>query len=298
MGTILILGREEDTCCRLVQEQLTGAGCHSWLLAEHQLFPHLRLTWKLSITERQGVLAYNDITVPFADISGVLSRFHGLPFPAEDFYTPDGQYISAEWNALLMAWLHWLPCRVVNRLRPELWYKPYLNVPDLVSLVPTLRFKLPRALVTTASADARAFCQSLSGPVRYSPLTQPARYRIHTEDERERLATLEGSLPFYLTEWIDGKALDAFVMGSAVVFVEPNGHLAQESASPVKAHCVEIGAALGLEFYRLSLIKTVDGDWYCLSLDRVPQVYGCTPDTQREIARALAHCLSANVEYP
>ncbi len=241
---------------------------------------------------------YKGRQVRFADIGGVLCRFYGIPLRPEDFDTPDGRYVSAEWNALLMAWLHQMACTVVNRLRPELWYKPYLNVPDLVSLAPGLRFNLPRALVTTVSDDARAFCRSVSGPVRYSPLTQPARYRIQTEAEREQLAALEGSLPFYLTEWVEGKALDAFVIGPEVVLVKPDGQIDSETSTAVSTHCAEIGAALGLGFYRLSLVKTADGDWYCLGLDRVPQLYGCTLEAQTQIARCLARILSADGGHP
>jgi hypothetical protein len=292
MGAILVLGRDEDLCCRLVREELLKTGCEVWFLREDQLLPDLKFTWMPSSTDRQGVMDYKDGRINFANVSGVLYRFYGIPVGPEDFNTRDGQYISAEWNALLMAWLHQLPCTVVNRLRPELWYKPHLNIPDLISLVPGLRFKLPRVLVTSASADARAFCRSVSGPVRYSPLTQPARYHIETEADIENLAALEGSLPLYLTEWIAGKALDAFVVDREVILVQSGGQIANETSAEVDTYCAQIGKSLGLGFYRLSLVMTTDGDWYCFGLDRVPQLYRCTLETQTRIARCLAHILS------
>ena len=79
MGTILILGRQEDACCRLVMRSC----------------------------------------VRLDAVDGVLCRSYGL-FRPEDFDTPDGQYVSAEWHALLMAWMTSMRCPVVNRIRPEL----------------------------------------------------------------------------------------------------------------------------------------------------------------------------------
>jgi hypothetical protein len=298
MGVILILGRTEDLCCQRVQEQLSSAGREVWFLPETQLLPNLRFAWTISRAGRHGVIGLDNLKVDFADISGVLYRFYGFPLQAEEFYTPDGQYISSEWNALFMAWLDWMDCKVVNRLRPELWYKPYLNVPDLVSLTPFIRLKLPRALVTTSGDEARAFCASVFGPVRYSPLTQPSRYRIHTAEDKQRLVMLEGSLPFYLTQWIEGVAIDAFVIGREVVFVDDNGQIVNEEGSGgVKESCAALGTALGIEFYRLPLVKTAQGDWYCLGLDRVPQLYGCAAEAQIEIARNLVGLLSDNAGF-
>jgi hypothetical protein len=296
--TTLLLGRDEDPCCRLVQEQLLHAGRDVWFLPEDQLFPDLRLTWTPSSAGRDGLIDYRSRQVRFAEVGGVLCRFYGIPISPEDFDTADGQYISAEWNALLMAWLPRMACRVVNRLRPELWYKQHLNVPDLASLVPGIRFKRPRTLVTTVIDEARAFWRSVPGAVRYSPLTQPARYRIETEEDWERLAALEGSLPFHLTEWIEGRALDALVIGSAVVPIDPHGGSDGEIPVTVETHCVEIGAALGLDFFRLSLVHTIDSDWYCLGLDRTPQLYGYAPEDQMRIAGSLARLLTVGEDRP
>jgi hypothetical protein len=267
-------------------------GCEVWFFREDQLFPDLEFTWIPSSTCLQGVIDYKGGRTSFADIGGVFSRFSGIPVGPEDFNTRDGQYISAEWNALLLAWLHQLACTVVNRLRPELWYKPHLNVPDLISLVPGLHFRLPRALVASATDDARAFCRSVSGGVRYSPLTQPARYQIQTEADIENLAALEGSLPLYLTEWVAGKALDAFVIDREVVLVQADGKIANVPSTEVDIYCTQIGESLGLGFYRLPLVITSDGDWYCFGLDRVPHLYGCALEAQTRIARCLANILS------
>lgn len=296
--TILLLGRDEDLCCALVRECLVDAGKDIWFLPEDQLLPGLRLTWRPSGAEPDGLIAFKDRQVNFADIGAVLSRFYGIPVQPGEFETTDGRYVSAEWNALLMAWLSRMPCRVVNRLRPELWYKRHLNVPDLASLVPEMRFKQPRTLITTIIDEAHAFCESVGGAVRYSPLTHPARYRIETEDDRQRLSALEGTLPFHLTEWVAGRNLDAFVIGLRVVPADPGDDEDIEVPAAVQTQCAEIRTALDLDFFRLSLVNTASGDWYCFGLDRMPQLYGYSARTQMRIARGVARHLAPDGDGP
>jgi len=84
--------------------------------------------------------------MPPTEISGVLNRGYGVPVTAGEYETSDGRYLTAEWNALTAAWLDLMPCTVVNRLRPELWYRPRLNVADLATLAPDLRDYLPQHL--------------------------------------------------------------------------------------------------------------------------------------------------------
>jgi hypothetical protein len=134
--------------------------------------------------------------------------------------------------------------------------------------------------------------------VRYSPLTQASTYRIQTETDREQLAALSGSLPLHLTEWVEGRAVDAFVVRSKVLFVDQDGQISGESAIPVARRCAEIADALGLAFCKLSLVAGTDGDWYCFGADRTPQLYQCTTEAQIDIARALVRALSSGIEPP
>ena len=287
MGVILIIGRTEDPCCRLVHDRLVAGGREAWLLPEDQLLPGLGFEWKPSSAKQQGSIRYNGRETDFAQVSGILSRAWSVPVSPQDFETADGRYICAEWNALLMAWLSAMPCLVINRIRPELWYKAHLNVPDLASLLPGISLKLPRSLVTTDIDDANDFCRSARGPVRYSPLTQPSKYLIETAADRQQLAALNGSLPLQLTEWVEGRAVDAFVVRSEVLFVDQNGQITGESSTSLVRDCVEISDALGLTFSKLSLIAGTDGDWYCFGVDRTPQLYQYSEETRSRIAQAL-----------
>ena len=291
MGVILILGRTEDPCCRLVHEQLLANGREAWLLPEDRLLPGLGFEWRPSAAPQQGSIRYNGRQIGFAQIDGILSRAWSVPVSPQDFETDDGRYICAEWNALLMAWLSAMPCVVVNRIRPELWYKAHLNVPDLASLLPKFPLSLPRSLITTDIDDANEFFRSVRGPVRYSPLTQASKYRIQTGADREQLAALNGSLPLHLAELIEGRAVDAFVARSEVLFVDQNGEISDDYSELIAARCVEISDGLGLTFIKLSLVAGTDGEWYCFGVDRTPQLYHCTEEAQIEIVRAVVRAL-------
>lgn len=53
---------------------------------------------------------------PRTRLAGVVNRCGPVSLPAG---APDADYKSAEWNALLVAWLHGLCCPVINRPRPH-----------------------------------------------------------------------------------------------------------------------------------------------------------------------------------
>src|SRR5215471_2287731 len=143
MASFVIIGRSEDPCCRLVQRHMTGRGQKVLFLEETRLFPGLRLVWDLSNGLSQGLLGLGEESVRLDETDGVLARFSGFPVSKEEFQTADGQYLSNEWHALMRGYLRGLSCPVINRVRPELWYKPFLSVPDLVVLLPCLLFKVP-----------------------------------------------------------------------------------------------------------------------------------------------------------
>jgi hypothetical protein len=292
MGVILILGRDEDPCCRLVHDQLAACGRDVLLLPEDRLFPGLSFAWRPG-SGPEGRVEYDGRRVDFASIDAILSRAWGVPVTADDFETTDGRYVCAEWNALLVAWLHEMPCTVVNRLKPEVWYKAQLNAADLAALLPEMPLKLPRSIVTTNGEDAIAFCRSAQGPVRYSPLTRVSQYRVKTDADHDELVSLSRTLPLYLTEWIDGEAIDAFVVGSDVIFSARNERFNGGGRPAAFRHCLDVANTLGLTFCKLSLVEASNGDWYCFDLDRAPLLGHRATALQLEVTRAIARVLSA-----
>src|SRR5215510_3395816 len=138
MGFTLVIGRDEDLCCQLVRQRLAKLGQQILYLPEDRLFPGFRFVWQLDNESSHGTVGFTAEDLQFDEIDGVLARFSGIATSAEEFQTKDGQYLSSEWHALIRGYLQNLACPVVNRLRPELWYKASLQVHELVALVPDL----------------------------------------------------------------------------------------------------------------------------------------------------------------
>lgn len=294
MGVILILGRAEDLCCQRVLERLARDGRETLFLPEDKLLPQMAFAW--TPADGAGRVRFEGREVLFSEVEGVLYRFYGIPLPAEEFGTADGRYVCSEWNALWMAWLN-SPHKtvhgpVINRLRPDLWYKTFLNTPTLAALVPGLPFARPQTLVTTSPDAARSFRRSLAGAVTYTALSGSSPYPIQGEEELEKLLALNGTLPLHLTEEVTGQRFEAFVIGGRVTLVGPDGDLCGSPPPTLADRCVQIGTRLGLAFFQLSLVAGTGDEWYCLGLDRVPQLYSCGPDAQAEIVERLTSLLT------
>lgn len=287
MSVVLIIGRNGDLCCELVREHLARSGQDVRFLPEDQLFPGLQFVWQAP-SATDGRVGYENWETRFGDLRGVFNRSSGVPVKSEDYETKDGQYISAEWHATLMAWLDRLGCPVINRVRPPLWYKTYLNVPDLLALTPVTGFAAPATLLTSRFDEAESFCRRLLGGAIYSPLTQPGRYPIRTEEDIDKLKVLSATFPIHLVEQVAGDGWKAFVAGDSVVPIRPDGEIDDDFPAEVRARCLNLATMLGLSFLQLSLVRTPDDQWYCLGLDRVPHLYECTPPAQQEVTRRVA----------
>jgi|GEM_PF-4194039 len=296
MGVVLILGHSDDLCCRKVQEQLLGRGRQVLYLPEDRILPGLDFTWEVHGRTLRGRVRYGGQQAEFEEIDAVLTRSYGVPVSLETYATTNGRYVSSEWNALTMAWLASLPCPVVNRLRPELWYRVSLNVTVLAALVPAAPFKRPRTMVTTRIEDARDFHRRCGGRVRYEPLTQRVGYRVDSDEGLGKLAALSGTLPFQVSEVLDGEPFEAFVVGEHVVMMGADRSVAHEPPGHAAGDAREVVRALGLTFCRLALIHAAGDDWYILGAERIPQLYDCGEDVQNLVVEHLAEVLTTDGE--
>jgi len=255
------------------------------LLSENQLFPSLQFTWQLN-EDSFGSLALEAQFARFDEIDSVLARFSGIACSPQDFESKNGRYLSSEWHALIRGYIESLPCPVVNRPGPELWYKSFLRAADLMSLVPDIKFRMPRTMVTTSFEDVFAFFELCGGRICYSPLTHRSNYFINTKDYVQKLEALSNHLPLHLSEIISGEPQDAYVVGNRVIF--DNGF-----RFSAEALCLETAAALKLSFCRLRLIRTAEDAWYCLSLDCAPNLLGCQVRTRDAVVNGLVETLSS-----
>jgi hypothetical protein len=285
MGYTLIIGRADDPCCELASARLRSLGHRVMFFSEHELFPGLRFAWQLNGAS-SGSLGLAGQIARFEEIDAVLARFSGIACSPEEFETKNGRYLSSEWHALIRGYLESLPCPVVNRPGPELWYRSFLRAADLMSLVPDLKLQTPRTIVTTSFEDALAFFDLCGGRICYSPLTHRSNYFINTTDDLRKLASLSNHLPLHLSERVSGEALDAYVVGNRVI-INNGSHIFAE------ALCLNTAASLKLCFCRFRLIRTAEDAWYCLSLDCAPSLLECGVRTRDAVVDGLVETLSS-----
>lgn len=286
MSATLIIGREDDLCCRMVRDRLEALGREALYLPEDQLFPGLRFVWELRNGKSRGSVGFAERNARFHQIDGVLARFSGITTTPEEHRTKDGQYLNSEWHALARGYVHRMPCPVVNRLRPELWYKSRLSIPDMISLIPGIKFRLPKMMMTTKFEDACSFFNLCGGRMRYTPLSMLANYVIETREDLEKLEPLSKVLPLHLTEIISGEGRPAFVVGEEAVFDGPFDAAAARC-------CTEAAAGLGLTFCEFELIKTPGGEWYCYAIHCAPYLFTCGDEARAAITEKLVTILSA-----
>jgi hypothetical protein len=284
MSFTLIIGRDEDLCCKLVERRLAELGREAIFMPEDRLFPGLEFIWELHDGKIRGAAGMGGRRVDFRQIDAVLARFSGITTTVEEHQTKDGQYLNSEWHALARGYVHSLPCPVVNRLRPELWYKTRLNSLDMLSMLPALRFRLPKAIATTSYNDAWDFFEQCGRRINYSPISLPSAYTIASQEEMEKLERLSRVMPLFLSEIIDGEPVRAFVAGNNVVF---------DGTAPdlVAQACLEAAAPVGLAFCEFELVKSVTADWYCLGLNCAPHLFHSIQEVSMRVIEALVSVL-------
>ncbi len=291
-GCVVVIGTRKDPCCAMVARRLEDDGVAVVFLDEQDMFPGLEFSLRLDGVARRGGVAHGNVHMPFESIKGVLARPFGTAATAEEYASKNGRYLSAEWHALLHGWLAGLDCTVVNRLRPELWYKSHLTPAVLRVHAPAVGFRYPRTCVTTDLEQARGFFASCPGGVYYSPLAQHTSYEVRTRDDLARAATLDGYVPWQLTEIVGGGVWWAAVAGDEVILFTSAGARPAPDREIV-ALCEESATALGLEFCLLELVHSPSSEWFCTGISLFPRVHRWPHPVQRQVAGRLARRLRA-----
>jgi hypothetical protein len=125
---ILVLASSYDDAARSLVKQWSSHGAR--LLCPDDLCV---VGWRHGVGSTSGARAIADgVPVPLEDLRGVLVRLPAVtPFDLPLIHCDERAYVSAEMTAFLLAWLHGLPCPVLNRptpvclmgpaMRPEQW---------------------------------------------------------------------------------------------------------------------------------------------------------------------------------
>jgi hypothetical protein len=281
-GTYLFLGRPEDHCYTDVRNTLEAHGFASLVIADPFARP-CRFSWALD-TEHSGSSLTLEGREPIGDhqIAGVVVFGPEWIDPAG--WRPDDlTYVQAETQAALLAWLWSLPCPVVNRYPPAIWYRP--QAPLLAWHGLLLRAGLPTldTVITNVEHNGDG-----SGAV-YTPLTADTRYLIASDEDWRGVTALQTVTPVSLSA-PHGEPLRVCVVGEHVVW---------DGNPPAAAAALEGGLrafarATGLAVIEVALAPTSMG--LCVvAVETRPRLERLREATRKDVVQRIVEFLTAGV---
>lgn len=292
----LILGHQEDPVSAGVRMRLAAQGRETLLLPSALAAP-ARLVWHLGPDGVESRLSLDGIRD--ADIEGVLVR----TMPSVDavgMEPADRAYMQAEMAAATLAWLTALPCPVVNRLSPALWYEPH---PPLLLWRRALRragLAGADVLVTNDPAEALRFrtrlaAEGLAGAI-YAPLTGGA-WSVAGDAAWDGLARLQACAPVCLAAPHGGGHVACIVAGRVFWASDPTPE-ARDLAPALVALAADAGLAV-IEVAVAPVRRGGAGGLGVVHLDPMPTLASFAGPAREGVVDAIAALLApAAAEVP
>lgn len=271
--TFLVIGSPDDYCCEQVSRILKEEGQNVLFIHENSL-TNIVCSWKFPSS---GYVRYGQQNADIQDILGVLNRLRKWRFGSDE----DEQYAMYEWKGAMLALLHSLQAPVINKPRPEFWYRESRSTFDHVLTLFEFGLKPPKSIVTDALSDAHTFLSKHDGRVFLHPLSSfEYIYEIGDRMADRALDKLAGKLPLRLVEYAEGERLEAYAIGGKIIAADSHGKLA-DLGSKFERTLRSLQSILDIIFFQVHLVEA-QGEYYCLGLDDMP-VYGWCEQELREI---------------
>jgi hypothetical protein len=272
-----------------VNDALSERGYSTQVVANPLVEP-FRFSWWLASERSESVLCWDGEQVSNDQIAGVLVLDPGWIDPA-GWHPRDVSYMQAETHAALLGWLWSLPCPVVNRYVPPVWYRPQAPLLSWHRLLQRSGLRPLETLVTNVGHEARAYGARLAragaGGAVYGPLTSPVRYLVSSEEDWAGLSALQRVTPVSLAA-PHGQPRPVCVVGERVVWNDGPSEEERRLERPLRA----FARAAGLAFLELHLAPTSDG--ICVvAVETRPRVENFGEATREDIVDGLMQLLTA-----
>lgn len=289
----LLIGHPTDLCCQQVQTCLQSRG-HEVLTTSEPLTSDATFAWHLTTTTSTSRLRHARHRARFDDTSwsGVLVRAQGAPTDADNWSNADLVYAQAEAQAALLAWLHSLPCPVVNRLSADLWYRAQRPFPEWQVLLAHCGLPTPALLITNAIGAARRFAEPWNGSAMYAPLTSTTRYPIASEAQWNELERLMVHFPVTLVEPVAGAPFYATVVGHQTIWHSEDAECPANQAQ-LERGLAALAHMLQIDFLQAQFETGAEGP-VCTDVQIYPRFAVHTAAEQATIAEGIATLLEAN----
>jgi len=238
-------------------------------------------------------LAFDDAP-PLCDdeIAGVLVRWDAWLDP-EGWSLDDWTYAQTETQSALLGWFWSLECPVINRYRPDPWFRPKAPLVYWQPILARCGLATPEIVATNLPAEARAFGES-SGAV-YSPMLGVTSYLLAGPEDWSGLEAMQRKTPVYLTR-PHGAVRLACVVGPDVIW----DGTAPDEAGDLEPGMHRLATDTGLAFIELALAPDLDsgGRLAVVAVETRPQVGYYSDAPRRAVIEGLVNLLEERARVP
>ena len=304
---ILVCGGLADTVVELVCARIEHLG-YEYRLLNLGLYPEGYIVdWRWDGDTVQGTLVGPDWTLNLAEVSGVFVRYLEREGHAPVTTVPAHleEAALAECQTGVTTLLEYFPGPVANRLNASMsnQSKPYQSL--IIRQVEPLR--IPRTLITSDPAAARAFFEVCAGEVIFKSLSS-VRSIVRRMEPRdfERLLFLR-ECPAQFQEYVPGDNVRVHVVGDEIFatraqtgavdyrYAQQQGFALEmePTALPpqIAEACLRLTHTMGLLFAGIDLKETPDGEYYCFEVNPSPGFIFYERCTGQPISTSLVELL-------
>ncbi len=300
---ILICGIPSEPPLAMVAGQLRRLGV-PYAEFNQRRFAQAGMSFGVEGGKLAGGITLDGRTYHLDEISGVYARIMENELLPELEHHPPDSPARAYADRLLDTFLHWAEIaegRIVNRLAPmgSNGSKPYQ-----AQLISRHGFRTPETLITNEPDEVHGFREQ-HGRVVYKSISG-ARSIVQDLDETS-LARLEliRACPVQFQAYVPGTNVRVHTIGGLVFATRIEtaatdyryAHRHDGAAPRLEAtelpdewaqRCLDLAAALGLEFAGVDLKVTGDGEVYCFEVNPSPAYSYYETNTGQPIAAAVA----------
>jgi glutathione synthase/RimK-type ligase-like ATP-grasp enzyme len=266
-----------------------------------------RIEWRVAGGAVAGTLLLCGEEIDLATIEGVYMRLMDDRLLPELEGLPDedpARRHSRAFHEALMRWSEVAPARVVNRAEPQgsNGSKPYqaqLIAAQGFAPPPTLITNDPEAVLAFRKEHGRIIYKSMSGVRSVVGALE--------EEDLDKLERIRWC-PVQFQKALEGINVRVHVIGAAAFATEiESTHIDYRYAKrdggetslraitlprPVRARCVALAKALGLDFAGIDLMRTPADEYYCFEVNPQPAFSYFEANSGQPIARAVARHLA------
>ncbi len=250
-------------------------GLKTLLLASADVARDVALVFHLSEKDLSLHLHYQDVAINTQDIEGVYCGIDVFePRLWQRFMPKDAEYAARETQALWLAILSSLPCRVVNPPALDSLAGTLLSTPEIIYLAHRLGFHVPM-VISLESGKVAAEVLETGVPARYADLGDV--WANETGLNRDDLSSLKkNENHFRVLEEVSGKPMYVTLLGDQFFACEADPGV---SVVPIAVHQIprliktrlrtlhkRLNLTLAEHFFRVM----VDGTWVFVGCARPP----------------------------